>query len=109
MDDPENTVTIYLAHAPRSLVARLEAAHPGIYVVHDDAPRPRHAVTRLMKSFDWNVLKPEGIRVVAIGPSEDGYLRVGVTSDVAKAQQRLDAIYGRNLIRAHKTSAAVAF
>jgi hypothetical protein len=102
IDDSANKVMIYLASAPPSVIDQLQAAHPGIYVIHDDAPRPRSAVTKLQNSLDWKALRSQGVDVVSTGPTEDGYLRVGVTSDVASAQTKLDALYGPNVIRVDK-------
>lgn len=109
VDDTANTVTIYLAHAPRSLVARLHAVHPGVYVVHDDSPRPWAAVTRLQRSLDWSAWKAQGIDIVSTGPTQTGYLQVGVTSGVAKAQAAFDARYGRGVVRVVKGELAVAW
>jgi hypothetical protein len=106
--DAANTVTLYLAHAPRSVVNRLNAAHPGVYVIHDDAPRPRSAISRLQNSLDTAALAKKGIDVVMYGPTEDGYLRVGVTSNVADAQAKLEAMYGPNIIRVVHAEPAIA-
>jgi hypothetical protein len=75
--------------------------HPGVYVIHNGAPRPQSVVLALQDTLDWQVLQPEGIRIVSTGPTKDGYLRVGVMGDVATAQARLDAPYGLDLIRVH--------
>lgn len=99
VDDPANKVVLYLVHAPPSVVNKLNAAHPGIYVIHNHAPRTLHTLLSLEKSFNFSVLKPEGIEVVSVGPNGNGYLQVGVTSKVALAQAKLDAIYGPNIIR----------
>ena len=99
VDDQANKVVVYLTHAPRSVIKQLHAAHPGIYVIHNAAPRTLHTLLSIEKSFNFSVLKPEGIQVVSVGPNGDGYLQVGVTSKVPIAQARLDAIYGPNIIR----------
>jgi hypothetical protein len=109
VDDPSNRVTVYLAHAPSSILARLGAAHPGMYVIHDDAPRTLRDVMRIMRSLSFAQLRARGIEVTGYGPTVDGYLQVGVSNGVAGAQARLDAIYGRNVIRVVKQPMAVAY
>ena len=99
VDDAANKVVLYLAHAPQSVINQLDGAHPGLYVIHNTAPRTLHTLSSLEKSFNFSVLKPEGIQVVSVGPTGNGYLQVGVTSKVAVAQAKLDAIYGPNIIR----------
>ncbi len=109
IDDAANKVVVYLTHAPQSVIDRLDAAHPGIYVIHNDAPRTAEALGVLENRFDFNVLQPEGIRIVSVGPSVDGYLDVGVTSKVAEAQRKLDAVYGPNVVRVSNGSLAIAW
>ncbi len=108
MSDPTNSVTIYLAHAPQSVLDRLSAAHPGTYTLDNNAPRPLSAVMKLMHSFSFNALKAEGITISSVGPTQDGYLQVGVTSDVAEAQAKLDAKYGAGIIRVDEQAVAMA-
>jgi len=109
VNDPSNTVTVWLARAPKSIVARLKAARPGTYVIRDDAPRTRRAVLKLMRSFSFDKLKGQGIEITGFGPTQNGYLQVGVSGGVAEAQAKLDAIYGRGVIRVVKQGVAVAF
>jgi hypothetical protein len=99
VDDAANQVVVYLVHAPGSVLAELRTRHPGIYVIHNDAPRTWHAVTQLQKSLDWRALKAKGIDIVSSGPTGTGYLQVGVSSSVAKAQAFFDAKYGRGVVR----------
>ncbi|HUZ14818.1 MAG TPA: hypothetical protein VMU72_01405 [Gaiellaceae bacterium] len=108
VDDAANQVIVYLTHAPQSVIDRLNAAHPGIYVIHDDAPRTLRTLMRLERSFNFQILKPEGIKVYSVGPSVDGYLEVGVSRKVAEAQEKLDRVYGRNVVRVFKASPAIA-
>jgi len=98
VNDASGTVTLYLASAPDSVIKRLHALHPGVYVIQD-APRSRSAVTKLANELDVAALKAMGIDVTVWGPTEDGHLRVGVNSDVATAQAKLDALYGKGVIR----------
>ena len=97
----QGTCEVWLANASESVLNRLHAMHLGVYVIHNDAPRPQSVVLALRDTLDWQVLQPEGVRIVSTGPTQDGYLRVGVMGDVATAQARLDALYGLNLIRVH--------
>ncbi len=97
------TVELWLFNAPMQVVQELEAIRPGVYVIHNDAPRPLSAVDDLRDSFDWAARKSEGVKAVGVGPTEDGYLQVGVLDDVNGAQKKLDAIYGSNVVRVYKT------
>jgi hypothetical protein len=90
-------VELWLFHAPSYLLRKLEAMHPGAYLIHNDAPRPQAAVDELRDSFDWAARKAEGIRANIVGPTEDGYLRVGVLDDVEETERKLDAIYGSDV------------
>jgi hypothetical protein len=108
VSDATNSVIVYLAHAPQSILQRLNATHPGTYVIRNHAPRPLSAVMKLMHSFNPNALKPQGITISGYGPTQDGYLQVGVTNHVAQAQAKLNALYGHNIIRVVKQALAVA-
>jgi len=97
-----NTVDLYLAAAPESVIDQLNAEHPGIYVIHNDAPHTSATLLKLEAGLDDAALRAQGIDVSEWGPTEDGYLQVGVTSDVATAQAKLDEIYGPNVVRVFK-------
>lgn len=107
IDDTANQVIVYLTGAPQSVIDRLNAAHPGMYVIHNEAPRTHATLMRLEHSFNFQILKPEGIKVYSVGPSVDGYLEVGVSGKVAEAQKKLDRVYGRNVVRVFKASPAI--
>jgi hypothetical protein len=92
-------VELWLFKAPEQVVQELEATHPGVYLIHYDAPRPLSALDDLRDSFDWAAWKAEGVRVWAVGPTVDGYLNVVVEDDLATAQKKLDAAYGGNVVR----------
>lgn len=92
-------VELWLFNAPWQVVQELEATYPGVYLIHNDAPRPLTALDELRDSFDWEAWKAEGVRVWAVGPTVDGYLNVGVEDDLETAQKKLDAAYGGNVIR----------
>jgi hypothetical protein len=79
------TLELWLFDAPSQVLQELEAIRPGVYLIHNDAPRPRTTVADLRDSFDWAARKSEGIVANVVGPSEDGYLRVGVLDDVEGA------------------------
>jgi hypothetical protein len=108
VDDPDNTVHLNLVHAPQSVIDELRARHPNTYVINNDAPRTWRAVTQLQKALKWKALAARGIDVVMSGPTQDGHLRVGVTSSVAKAQAYFDRKYGPNVIRVVHAEPAVA-
>jgi hypothetical protein len=99
IDDDANTVILHLVHAPKSVLETLRARHPGIYVIHNDAPHTSHYLTRIERSIDFAAWKARGIDITSIGPTEDGHLQVGVDTSVAKAQAALDATFGPGLIR----------
>jgi len=98
-----NTVDVYLADAPPPVLDELEARHPGTYVIHNDAPNTSATLLRLEAAFDEAPLQAEGIQVTGWEPTVDGYLHVGVTADVATAQEILDKIYGPNVIRVYQS------
>jgi len=95
-----NTLELWLASAPAELLAELEELHPRTYVIHNDAPRSEAALFELMDALPVDRLRAEGIHIVRVGPTHDGYLHVGVMGDVPVAQARLDALYGSNVANA---------
>jgi hypothetical protein len=99
---------LWLFNAPSHVLRKLEAIRPGVYLIHNDAPRPRTVVDDLRDSFDWAAMKSDGIEATSVGPSEDGYLLVGVMSDVPTAQAKLDAIYGAEVARVFYRERAIA-
>lgn len=107
VSDATNSDILYLAHAPTSVLDRLNAAAPGIYAIKNDAPRPLSAVMEAMRSLRFKALQPYGITISGIGPTQDGYLQVGVTAHVAEAQAKLDAKFGPGLVKVVKEQVAV--
>jgi hypothetical protein len=97
--DESDTLELWLSGAPSVAVRELEAIHPGVYVIHNDAPRPHTAVLELMGALPVDRLKTEGIHIVRVGPTHDGYLHVGVMGDVPTAQARLDVLLGRKVVQ----------
>ncbi len=102
--ESETLEQLWLLNAPSQVLQELEAIRPGVYLTHNDAPRPRTTVDDLRDSFDWAARKSEGIMANVVGPSEDGYLRVGVLEDVQGAQEKLDVIYGSDVVQAYESS-----
>jgi hypothetical protein len=94
-----NTLELWLASAPPELLTELEELHPGTYLIHNDAPRSEAALFELRDALPIDRLKAEGIRVVGVGPTHDGYLHVSAMGDVPAAQARLDAMFGSNVAR----------
>jgi hypothetical protein len=107
IDSDTNTVDLYLAEAPQSVLDELNAAHPGIYVIHNHAPHTSATLLKLEADLDEPALRDQGIDVIEWGPTVDGYLQVGVTSDVATAQAKLDEIYGPNVVHVFKGEGAM--
>jgi hypothetical protein len=103
-----NSVELYLANAPPRVLERLEAMHPGIYGIHNDAPRPLRAIEEIRKKIDFEEFKRKGIAIVSHGPTVDGYVKVGVMNDVPTAQMKLDAMFGPDVIRVHIDTPKIA-
>jgi hypothetical protein len=93
------SVELWLFNAPSPVLEELEAMHPGVYLIHNDAPRPYTAVVELVEALPVDRLRAEGIHIVGVGPTHDGYLHVSVMGDVPTAQARLDAMLGSNVAR----------
>jgi hypothetical protein len=93
------SVELWLFHAPSEVLEELEAMHPGVYLIHNDAPRPYTALLELMDALPVDRLMTQGIYIVQVGPTHDGYLHVSVMGDVPTAQARLDAMLGSNVAR----------
>jgi hypothetical protein len=94
-----NTLELWFASAPAELLTELEELHPGICLIHNDAPRSEVTLFELRDALPVDRLRAEGIRVVGVGPTHDGYLHVRVMGDVPTAQARLDAMFGSNVAR----------
>jgi hypothetical protein len=91
------SVELWLCDAPSRVLQKLEAIHPGVYRIHNDAPRPHSAVLGLMHDLPVRRLRAEGIHIVGVGPTLDGHLHISVMGDVPTAQARLDAMLGGNV------------
>jgi hypothetical protein len=99
VNDAAHTVDLYLANAPQSVVDQLNALHPGIYVIHNDAANPRSALLNLMNSMDIAALNKQGVDVSSLTPMSDGYLQVGVTSNVTAATTAIDSSSHGSLVQ----------
>jgi len=93
------TVELWMCDAPSQVLQELEAIHPDVYLIHNDAPRTLSELLKLMHSIDLFALRSRGIEVNRIGPETDGYLLVGVGTDIVAAQAWFEAAYGDDLFR----------
>jgi len=93
------TVELWMCDAPSQVLQELEAIHPNVYLIHNDAPRTLSELLKLMHSIDLFALRSRGIEVNRIGPETDGYLLVGVGTDIVAAQAWFEAAYGDDLFR----------
>jgi hypothetical protein len=107
VDDDANKTIVYLVQPPQSVLDQLRARHPGIYVFRN-APHTLSSITALQKSIDWSYWKARGIDITLIGPTQTGYLRVGVMKHVAQAQAAFDAKYGPGIVRVVKQGPVIA-
>ena len=107
VDTTADTVTVYLDNAPQSVIDQLQATHPGTYVIHNDALATMSTLLQLKSSIDPFALRADGIDIVSFGPTVDGHLAVGVSSDVATAQAKLDSMYGSGIIQVTSSEPAV--
>jgi hypothetical protein len=102
------TVELWMCDAPSRILRALEAMHHGVYLIHNDAPRPYTTVLELMDALPVDRLKAEGIHIVRVGPTHDGYLHVSVMGDVPTAQARLDAMYAEDVAQVTYGEPAIA-
>jgi hypothetical protein len=93
------TCEVYLANAPESVLSRLRAMHPGVYVIHNDAPRSLTQIEGIIERVDVPALRDAGMSIHQIGPTQHGYVRVAVERDAPAAQAKLDAMLGPDVIR----------
>lgn len=95
------TLELWLFDPPSQVLQQLEAIRPGVYLIHNDAPRPEAVVFELRDALaaDLLMLRAEGVFIVGFGPAPDGYLQVRVMGDVPTAEARLDQMYGSNVAR----------
>lgn len=107
VDATAGTVAVYLDSAPQSVINQLRASHPGTYVIHNDAPATMSRLLQLKSSIDPFSLRAEGVDIVSFGPTVDGHLAVGVSSDLATARAKLDSMYGTGIVQVTSSEPAV--
>jgi hypothetical protein len=93
------TCEVYLANAPESVLSRLRAMHPGVYVIHNDAPRSLREIEETIERIDVPALRDAGMSIHQIGPTQHGYVRVAVERDASAVQAKLDEVFGLDVIR----------
>jgi hypothetical protein len=93
------TCEVYLANAPESVLSRLRAMHPGVYVIHNDAPRSLRQIEEIIERVDVPALRDAGMSIHQVGPTQHGYVRVAVERDAPAAQAKLDAMLGPDVTR----------
>jgi hypothetical protein len=95
------TLELWLAGAPAEVLSELEELHPGTYAIHNDAPRSQAFLSELVDAIgtELETLSADGIRIVGVGPTQDGYLNVRVMGDVPAGQASLDAMFGSGVAR----------
>jgi hypothetical protein len=106
VDDGANVVHLYLADAPQSVIGRLNSMHPGIYVIHNNAPDTFADLLRIQKPLLRYalVLRSRGIDITAVGPTVDGHLSVGIGNDqLVRAQSTLDPLVGADQLKIQNT------
>ena len=73
--------------------------HPGVYVIHNDAPRSLNEMEEIIGRIDIAALRDAGISIHQIGPTQHGYVRVAVERDVPAAQGKFDEMFGPDVVR----------
>jgi hypothetical protein len=97
--DHLGTCEVYLANAPESVLNRLRDAHPGVYVIHNDAPRSFKEMEEIIERIDVAALRDGGMSIHQIGPTQHGYVRIAVERDAPGAQTLFDDMFGRDVVR----------
>jgi hypothetical protein len=92
------TCEVWLAKAPKSVLERLHAMHPGVYVIHNDAPRSLNEIEEIRRRVDA-AARSAVTSYTGNGPTPDGYLHVTVERDAPGAQAKLDEMFGPDMIR----------
>jgi hypothetical protein len=106
VNDDANTVDLYLANAPQSIIDQLQAMHPGVYVIHNDAAYPLAELLKAEDSLALTSLQSQGVTVLSVGPTPDGHLSFGVSTNAATAQSTLDALLGSGIPQVHEDVSA---
>lgn len=93
------TCEVWLANAPQAVLDRLHAMHPGVYEIHNDAPRSRNEVEQIIKRIDIAALRETGMSIHGKGPTERGYVEIAVERDAPGARAVFDEMFGRRVVR----------
>ena len=93
------TCEVYLANAPESVVDRLRTTHPGVYAIHNDAPRSLNEIEEIIRGIDVTALREAGMSIHQIGPTQHGYVRIAVERDAPAARAEFDAMFGPDVVR----------
>jgi hypothetical protein len=93
------TCEVYLANAPESVIERLSATHPGVYVIHNDAPRSLNEMEEIIERIDMPALRDAGMSIHGKGPTQHGYVHVAVERDAPAAQAKFDEMFGPHVVR----------
>jgi hypothetical protein len=102
------TLELWLRNAPAEVVQELAATRPGVYVIHNDAPRSRTELDEILALIDFAALNEAGISIHGKGPDVDGYVSVAVLEDAPGAQAKLDEMFGLGVIRVGEEPMAIA-
>ena len=105
----QGTCEVWLANAPESVLERLRAMHPGVYVIHNDAPRSLKEIEEIRERVRMAALRDSGISYTGDGPTQDGFLQVTVDSDAPGARAKLQEMFGPGLIRVTEEPMGRAF
>lgn len=101
VDIAVNTVTVYLASAPQSIINQLTALHPATYIIDNTSAHPLSYLDALQQKIndDEAQLQTSGIAYSYLEPTSDGHLEVGVRSNMATAVATLSAGYGGDALQ----------
>jgi hypothetical protein len=102
------TCEVYLANAPESVVSQLRAMRPGVYVIHNDAPRSLEEMEAIIERIDMPALREAGMSIHRKGPTQHGYVHVAVEGDAPSAQATFDDMFGPDVVRVVEEPMAVA-
>lgn len=107
VNDAADTVDVYLASAPQSVIDQLQAMHPGTYVVHNDAANPRGELMKIENALPLAALSVEGVDVDSVGPTSDGHLQVGVSGTNTQLAQLVLAATAQSALGSANSAGAI--
>ena len=111
VDAAADVVHLSLAGAPQSIIDQLNAKHPGIYVINNDAAHPLSELRTIQDGLLGPLQTASGtVYMVTSYPTSDGYLKVGIEGhDVQDAQSALDSMYGTGIIEVFGGAQRITF